>query len=187
METKLVKTVKDNYILVDPTKEFYGEGYVLGTTVVSDAPRLSLKNCQAIELGYDLDELSKTTFPSLENCGVYLWMSETDRNRQRSAFIKGFKQALEILGDKKFSDVNMEDAYYFGSKKLREEYLDFIKTFQKNEWDVEVEMDMILVGQCDCPCHSDGSTIMHFMACCHPKMVESPKLDADGCLILKRK
>ena len=88
--------------------------------------KLSLKNCQAIERGYDLDELADENTSDCDASGCY----------PEDYFKQGFQKALEILGDKKFSDVNMEDAYYFGSRKLRGEYLDFIKTFQQTEWDV---------------------------------------------------
>jgi len=154
MKAKLVKTVTDNYILVDPTKEFYGEGYVLGTTVVSDAPRLSLKNCEAIERGYDLDELFNKVDESID-------FSEFDF----TSFRLGFQKALEILGDKKFSE---EDVISMIEKSretgLTAEYL--ILNNQQTEWDVEVEM--------------------WFHGTRHKKGEWIPKLDADGCLILKR-
>ncbi len=154
MKAKLVKTVTDNYILVDPTKEFYGEGYVLGTTVVSDAPRLSLKNCEAIENGYDLDELFNKVDESID-------FSEFDF----TSFRLGFQKALEILGDKKFSE---EDVISMIEKSretgLTAEYL--ILNIQQTEWDVEVEM--------------------WFHGTRHKKGEWIPKLDADGCLILKR-
>lgn len=121
--------------------------------------KLSFKNCQAIERGYDLDELAYSSFPN----GTYE-TSEIDLGLDM--YKLGFQKALELMGDKKFSEVNMEDAYYFGSRKLRGEYLDFIKTFQQTEWDVEVEM--------------------WFHGTRHKKGEWVPKLDADGCLILKR-
>ena len=123
--------------------------------------KLSVKNCEAIELGYDLDELAKK-----------YWVDEYYNSHgsvlEMNDFKEGFKKALEILGDKKFTDVNMEDAYYFGSKKCREEYLDFVKTFQQTEWNVEIEMEYYD------PLPPTRQTALR------------PKLDSDGCLMLKR-
>jgi hypothetical protein len=63
----------------------------------------------------------------------------------------------------------------------------FIQTIQQpSEIEVEIEMEEVIIGQCDCECHSNTS-IMHFMACCNPKIFTEPKLDENGCLILKRK
>lgn len=103
--------------------------------------KLSLKNCQAIENGYDLHELAvawaETVYEEIAD-NVNILDSEEIFIADTPAFKAGFQKAVEILGDKKFTEENMEDAYYFGSKKLREEYLDFIKTFQQNEWEVEI-------------------------------------------------
>jgi hypothetical protein len=49
MKGKLYKTNNDTYILVDPTKETYDKGYLLGTSRESDVNKLFIKNCQAIE------------------------------------------------------------------------------------------------------------------------------------------
>ena len=54
--------------------------------------KLSLKNCQAIENGYDLDELAEKRFgKSLHHAS------------SRHSFKEGFQKAVEILGDKKFN------------------------------------------------------------------------------------
>jgi hypothetical protein len=53
------------------------------------------------------------------------------------------------------------------------------------EIEVEIEMESILVGQCNCPCHTNKG-IIHSMACCNPKRIEQPKLDSSGKLTLKR-
>ena len=144
---------------------------------LTDFGQLSIKNCEAIANGYDLDELVKTTFPSLENCGVYLWMSETDRNRQRSAFIKGFQKALEILGDKKFSinevvelcKILMSNPFETSGKTYQELTDNYIQSLQQTEWDVEVEKENVM--------HDYNGNI---------SLGAKFKLDADGCLILKR-
>ena len=173
MKAKLVKTVTDNYILVDPTKEFYGEGYVLGTTVVSDAPRLSLKNCQAIERGYDLDELFNDVDESID-------YHEFDF----TSFRLGFQKALEILGDKTFSEEDIREAFavarHIGKNSIAYEFEEWFDRHmkQQTEWDVEIEMEMY-----DDP---DFTVNLNREMRLTPKILHRPKLDADGCLILKR-
>ena len=178
MKAKLIKTVTDNYILVDLTKEFYGEGYVLGTTVVSDAPRLSLKNCQAIERGYDLDELVSA---ELEKLPYTKHLDDGQYNDGQLVGFElgaywGFQKALELMGDKKFSEEDMINAHYNAWIDRGEQITypesrnKYFKSLQQTEWDVEIEMeDTFQLKK-----RAGGITNM-----------AKPKLDADGCLILK--
>lgn len=170
--------------------------------------KLSLSNCQAIELGFDLDKLVETIFPSLENSrtSLRMWVSEMERGSQRSAFIKGFKKAVEILGDKKFTEEDVKKALYekainfeiycneFGvNGKYTKSDEEIIQSLQQTEWSVEVEMEND-INQCDgCKAgheldghlHIDPKTGSRYMSCQKDKY-QRPKLDADGCLILKR-
>lgn len=182
METKLIKhghsyaLLKDGKMVAFAHPEDFSNDHMIG--------KLSLKNCEDIKCGFNLDELAEKRFgKSLHHAS------------NRHSFREGFQMRDKMLGDKKFSEEDVLEISWelFRDNPNIKKFSDFKKCFEEHiqfieqtEWEVEIEMDMILVGQCDCPCHSDGSTIMHFMACCHPKMVESPKLDADGCLILKR-
>jgi len=174
MKFKLITDGNNNYSVLDSKNE------LIATTMESIVTnqKLSLKNCEAIANGYDLDELAENEVR---------YMRRGDERLQRwYGFVDGFEKALEILGDKKFSEEQMLQAFLKGVS-LQIDAPTFQQSLQQKEWEVEIEMETIWVGQCNCPCHSDGVTIMHFMACCHPRMVESPKLDSDGCLILKRK
>ena len=134
--------------------------------------KLSLKNCQEIENGYDLDELVKERF------GEAFW-HDGDKY-----FKEGFQKALELMGDKKFSEEDvmlgwdagvMSKSIVFSMEQLephRESYQRNLKpaSLQQTEWDVEVEMEQITLP---------------FGA--NQFITESkPKLDADGCLILKK-
>ena len=176
MEAKLIKTVTDNYILVDVTKEFHGEGYLLGTTTVSDAPRLSFKNCQAIERGYDLDELA------IESSREY-FIKPIESPIFTFGYEEGFQKALEILGDKKFSEEDMKSFARNYYREIRENTSNLlwtqladkcieehIQSLQQNEWDVEVEKENVM--------HDYNGNI---------SLGAKFKLDADGCLILKLK
>ena len=160
----------------DPDK---GDGFVANTARLV-SPKLSLKNCQAIENGYDLDELVKERF------GETFW-HDGDKY-----FKEGFQKAIEILGDKKFSEEDILKAIAFGwdyEGRPKEEMLEiyninleynnsyfedtkkYIQSLQQTEWDVIVEIEC---------CGNYSSCNLN---CEHgPK----PKLDADGCLILKR-
>ncbi len=147
MAEKLKKVEKDYYTLYDSD----------GDIVASNNPKtpttkkLSLKNCQAIENGYDLDELA-----------VLSTKDETTilgNQKMAQGFIKGFQKALEILGDKKFSEfLDKEKELGISDIKTIERIQLYYKTYfdksQQNEWEVTFNPD---------------------------------EKDSNGCLILKRK
>jgi hypothetical protein len=186
MKAKLVKEYGDFYLISD--KEIQsGDEYVkldnkprtllLGTTIATaKVPKLSFKNCQAIELGYDLDELAEE-----------LTKAHNPNNNDFEAGVKaGFQKALEILGGKKFTEEDIRKAYIQGTNDgaqfesmrdydseddnepwefAEEAEKEFIQSLQQNEWEVEV-VTQKLFGMGD--------------------WIKSPVTDADGCLILKR-
>ena len=183
MNAKLYKTEKENYVLVDPTKGTYDDGYTLGTSRESQYNKLSLKNCQAIERGYDLDELAEKACPDIISSA-------------HSAFKAGFQKALELMADKKFSEQDMYKMFIYGrsidtakkhvkeleDKPIDEFFNDFIQSLQQNEWEVEVEMEKVkdetkIVGAVK-GVKGSGNKITTYKSV--------PKLDLDGCLILKR-
>jgi hypothetical protein len=138
--------------------------------------KLSLKNCQAIELGYDLNELAM---------GYDLY-EKINFVGQMRAYKEGFQKALEILGDKKFSEEDvikaieiarngsMQEQHNGYGRPTESRYVldnlpsdEIIQSLQQTEWDVEIL------------CLHTGN----------PKYTTNtglPKLDEDGCLILKR-
>ena len=147
--------------------------------------KLSLKNCQEIERGYDLDELAMG-YDLYENINFV---------GQMRAFKAGFQKALELMGDKKFSEddvmlgwdagvMSQSICYtnYLGLKRdselknHRESYQRDLKplSIQQTEWDVEIVMECPQTG-CDIECDID---------CYEPN--KKPKFDSDGCLILKK-
>ena len=165
MKAKLIK--KGDIYFLDELK--VGGYTTIGNSLVK--PKgilydLSIKNCKAIERGYDLDELANEyDLDVIEN--VY---------GQVKAFKAGFQKAIEILGDKKYSEDDIGRAIIFGHDKSTEGvYLsrlpvtEFFQSLQQTEWDVEIEMEKV-------PVKMPG--VMVF--------TKAPKLDADGCLILKR-
>jgi hypothetical protein len=90
----------------------------------------------------------------------------------------------------RFTLEDIRKAYYIGyedGKSGATFFQQLIQSLQQpTEIEVEIEMEPTLIGQCDCHCHKKGVKIMHFMACCNPKIIEQPKLDSEGCLILKK-
>ena len=125
---------------------------------------LSLKNCQAIECGYDLDELIEEAI-----------IQVVDKNEQVGlfdiGFLKGFLKALKILGDKKYSEEDMIKCFNASMDDgwVRADF--YIQSLQQTEWDVEIVTHAKENGSYT---KEDG-------------FEQEPKLDADSCLILKRK
>ena len=127
--------------------------------------KLSLKNCQAIERGYDLDELAIGYFKQIHmGFGII------------EAYKKGFQEALEVNADKRFTLKEMVDCWNraLEFQTHKETLGEYIKSLQQIGWDVEIEMECPKTG-CDIECDID---------CYEPN--KKPKLDSDGCLILKK-
>lgn len=146
-----------------------------GVYIASEATgKLSLKNCQAIERGYDLDELCENYAANpMSNFAKY-----GDEYVAKNSFGRGFLKALEIIGDRKFTEEDMRKALHRLATSFMRGYsfdkdIDFqegdgiIQSLQQNEWEVEVEMEEVAIGDKYTP---------------EPK----PKLDEENCLILKR-
>jgi hypothetical protein len=76
---------------------------------------LSLKNCEAIANGYDLDELAFQSSMSdvKEHSDMYRYLA-------MRFFKEGFQKALEILGDKKFSE---EEVYSLLEQSMKDCHL----------------------------------------------------------------
>ena len=171
MESKFELQFEDNeYYLVD--------GNTNDTVATTDKvllkeydgymKKLSLKNCQAIANGYDLDDkISK-----------HLEKNDIEASTKRVQVIK--ELILEILGDKKFSEDDVRKAIEFGMKSYHSWYDrnedEFIQSLQQTEWDVEIEMECVMGCQ-NLILNGENSV------CCGDK---KPKLDSNGCLILKK-
>lgn len=162
MEGKLIKRGEGDYkLFVNDTP--YAQ------SKKSPYKKLSIQNCQAIENGYDLDELAK-------DCEI----NPTYAHEQ--GFITGFQKAVEILGDKKFSEKLLVDFVYFINDRHFNKYtvdtdeVDlYLESLQQNEWDVEIEMEQYV------------KYVPKSLATVYPTGGVRPKLDAAGNLILKRK
>ncbi len=86
-----------------------------GSKIASSAPnpmnKLSIKNCEAVENGYDLDELANKFTEHFNTLDVV-------KSDIQVGYKAGFQKALEIIGDKKLSlqqtefDVEIETEPY---------------------------------------------------------------------------
>lgn len=176
MEGKLIKQEDGYYALYNTEGIFISD--VNGGSV---ANRLSNKNCQAIDNGYDLDELIKKEITDGK--------LHPNDGAKKEGIMRGIQLALKILGDKKFSEEDVKkrvelvkeqfrkDVDTYGKPKKIMSTLDTIhQSLQQTEWDVEIEIEPYHDGDFI----DDGKT----------HIIEAklrPRLDVDGCLILKRK
>ena len=154
--------------------DLYGEdGSKIASSAENPLKRLSLKNCEAIENGYDLDELAEKEVSYLPNSVKLEAELECIE-----IYKEGFQKALEILGDKKFSKNKLlvDFVYFLNDRHFNKYMVDtdevdlYLESLQQTEWDVEIVMEtcQVMVQYGD----------MEFQ--------DFQKLDADGCLILKR-
>lgn len=137
---------------------------------------LSLKNCQEIERGYDLDELADEWV--FEINGDKWSNNDNTAGDNYGSFKAGFQKALELMGDKKFTEDDLRLAMHFGKfgeANNQTTTIGFIQSIQ-TEWDVEIEME---------PCYYDDSLGGFQTSYKEGMPIEQPKLDKNGCLILK--
>lgn len=170
MEGKLIKRGEGDYRLF-----------------VNDAPyaqskfgpykKLSLKNCEAIERGYDLDELAKN-FAIKELADPNDYEHSIYASTIENAYMSGFQKALELLGGKKYTENDLYRAFLINSAGNNDTLRWFFKhnvlpTFKQTEWDVEIEMEHYV------------KYVPKTFETVYPTGGVRPVLDADDCLILK--
>jgi hypothetical protein len=166
MKGKLIKSYKhyslwdDNKNCIANTINPYGFNY-----------QLSLKNCEAIKRGYDLDKLADEFAKTKSSHSTF-------QNTHKRDFRAGFQKALELMGDKKFSEDDLRLAIHFGmfgESNNQTTTIGFIQSLQQTEWDVEITTEPHHNGELI----NDGTT--------HPiEVTFKPVLDENGCLILKK-
>lgn len=214
METKLIKDrlflrkVVDSYVLhriKDGILTIEGDSqYTIGG--IEPFYKLSLKNCQAIELGYDLDDsvdYFKKGKTYIQQDGVIILAGENatdgivikDPLKSRGvghysnewnpkAFCEYSIELLEILGDKKFTYNQMVSAITESSISHRLPSL-IIQDLQQTEWDVVivtkpfVSVSLIIVDFSE-------DTPVDVLNVKKEVVEEGYALDEDGCLILRK-
>jgi hypothetical protein len=144
---------------------------------------LSLKNCKAIENGYDLDELVKSKYPNVDNEDFeYDCEHDMIRDNYRSrGFYEGAKAIIEILGDKRFNEHDIKKVLYlkngFDENGMSFYYSDkeIIQSLQQTEWQVEILTEPMNLDEIK----EQGKGFLNVD-------LRKFKLDSDKCLILKR-
>ena len=164
MIEKLVKTGND-YILYSKDKTVFGI-----TSGTMEGRMLSLKNCEAIENGYDLDEIKRKLFDGFDGQPSSFTTAAVEHTIQIM---------VEILGDKKYSEEDVKFMFQLGfnldNAISRNEYDAHIQSLQQTEWDVEI---CCYIGNGDKESDSFKDPLV--------TNTGIPKLDSDGCLILRR-
>lgn len=134
--------------------------------------KLCLKNCEAIQSGYDFQELSKKIRGLMMVSGT---SNGTIDHPNTDKMISLFQKTLELFGDKKFSEEDLIMAILFGSEKFEPNFervndkKEFIQSLQQTKWNVEIVK------------------IHGFDDFNDPKPFSVPQLDSQGQITLKRK
>jgi hypothetical protein len=177
MKAELVKR-EDHYGLYNE------DGHKIAATIDGCNSKLSIKNCEAIANGYDLDELTREACDITDSLRL-----DSQKYKQdpyfKIGFNKGFQKALEILGDKKFTYNDIQRAFIQGvytKNEIHSKKEEYIQSLQPTEIEVEIVMEtkqQLINGYKNQP-----DNVVGFIA--EYKDVQVPMLDKDGCLILKR-
>lgn len=145
MKGKLIKYKQElivNFCLKDENNNtialtkypFPSESTYLAESKGITLQKLSLSNCQAIENAYDLDELVEKELP------YKVTRTDFATEECRKIWIDGFQKAVELMGDKKFSEGDLDKAFELGKHVEREDctknYLTYKQSLQQTEWDV---------------------------------------------------
>jgi hypothetical protein len=101
----------------------------------TDNDKLSIKNCQAIENGYDLDELARNYVDEQPNDFLYTtdeyWNAQVD-------FQKGFRKAMELMESKKYSEEDIKKAIFTAWDNDNITSVSIVQSLQPKEWEVEI-------------------------------------------------
>jgi hypothetical protein len=170
MKGKLIKTGND-YLLKDTN------GEVLAiTNGVTEGKKLSKQNCDEI---FGVVYVEKLADEYANVNGDY------DEHYGHIGFKAGFKKAMELNKNKVFTLEDIKKAINWAWRKTdRGEHIliidehNFIQSLREStEIDVEIKME---------PCFYDQSLGGFSTSYTEDKPKEQPKLDSEGCLILKK-
>ena len=138
--------------------------------------KLNIKNCESVELGYDLDELSEKEYPNtIDEYGEPSWDDGKLYHRQQG-FIVGFKKSIELTDTNKYYEFIRDCAKNYDCDLNAHKYnttcrscdaKSLLKSLSKDRWDVEIIMSEVVTDD-------------------EVGMAGIPKLDKERCLILKR-
>jgi hydroxymethylpyrimidine pyrophosphatase-like HAD family hydrolase len=175
MKAKLYKSLNsDTYWLTVDGKLFADTE---GGPLMAITNKLSVKNCIDIKNGYDLNKLA-------EDFAKYHSIYPTAQDDTEYGFKNGFNKAIEMNKDKVFTLKDVKQAIFnfanYDRKTISElDRMDMAVSSiqQPTEIDVEIKME---------PCFYDQSLGGFSTSYTEDKPKEQPKLDSEGCLILKK-
>jgi hypothetical protein len=147
--------------------------------------KLSKQNCEAIANGYDVYELAKENYhkfwPIIDESGLI---------NHTFGYVEGFNKAMELNKDKVFTLEQVLNAFYAGWISKDKTYPEAQKSYkgylerhvmQPTEIEVEIEMELHPTNHAS-GLELTGNEFMDFAISENYK----PKLDSEGCLILKK-
>jgi hypothetical protein len=158
MKGKLIKTPTQYILCVDEqeVQRFDAAldtmyGWVVADEYGSDIAKLSPKNCKAVELGIDLISVREgwinnyTLGWDKEHFDSYLPLVESEVE----TYMEGFLKALEVLGDKGFTEDEMFQmgGFNLSMKEAKQRVIKSIKDLRPKEWEVEIVMELKLTGK----------------------------------------
>jgi hypothetical protein len=175
MKGKLYKSLNsDTYWLTVDGKLFADTE---GGPLMAITNKLSVKNCIDIKNGYDLDKLAY-------DFAKYHSIYPTAQDDTEYGFKNGFSKAIKLNKDKVFTLEDVKQVIFnfanYDRKTISElDRMDMAVSSiqQPTEIDVEIKME---------PCFYDQSLGGFSTSYTEDKPKEQPKLDKDGCLILKK-
>jgi hypothetical protein len=165
-----------------------------GDIVASNNPdtpcskKLSKENCDEIFRVVDVEKLAD------EYIVIKPKHREHEHNLAVSAYIEGFNKAMELNKDKLFTVDDMRQAYDNGMDNIDadgcaiddpdEDFFDTLRCIQQPT-EIEVDIEMETKQQLVNGYRNQPDNIIGFIA--EYENVRVPKLDENGCLILKKK
>lgn len=183
MKAKLIKLELNEGYRLDDEK-----GNLIASTLDGAKTKLSHTNCDDIFGVINVENLAKKYLDSrYDNEDI----AHPELYEEYNSFIVGFNKRDELNKDKVFSEEQMFRMFLFGhslseaikrgvieDKPVGEIFDDRIKFIQQPK---EIEVEIVMS-----PCYYDDSLGGFSTSYTEGKPIEEPKLDKDGCLILKR-
>jgi hypothetical protein len=163
--------------------------------------KLSHENCDEIFGVVNVEKLAEEEFPYDFDCPLFETLGLTEKSHKsiligmlQGTLIKGFNKAMELNKDKQFTIEDMKRAFIAGSNFTSPDEVVLNETFgqsmnrlikslqQPTEIKVEIEMELHPTNHAS-GLELTGNKLMDVA------ILENyqPKLDSDGCLILKKK
>jgi hypothetical protein len=177
MKAKLIKTDKDNYILVDSTKGVYDKGYLIGSSRESDVNKLSKQNCDelfgVVDVNSEVEDIVKTICPDDRGkdviygtgmaVGIQCFNKAMELNKDKVFTLEDINRAIDMA--KKHDKIPNHDGVVVHFEYSKDEII------QSLQQPTEIEVEIVCMTAMNTE-HSTNTGI--------------PKLDSEGRLILKK-